>query len=33
MSESLKFKGFKNVEYIATTNKGYRANGERHPHS
>jgi len=33
LSESLKFKGFKNIEYIATTNKGYRANGERHPHS
>lgn len=24
---------FQNVEYIPTTNKGYRANGERHPHS
>nr|BFF36892.1 hypothetical protein BACT7_17540 [Tenacibaculum mesophilum] len=31
--ESLKTKGFNNVEYIPTTNKGYRANGERHPHS
>lgn len=33
LSESLKMKGFENVEYIPTTNKGYRANGERHPHS
>lgn len=24
---------FKNVAYIPTKNKGYRANGERHPHS
>lgn len=31
--ESLKIKGYDNVEYIPTTNKGYRANGERHPHS
>lgn len=31
--ESLKRKGFENVEYIPTKNKGYRANGERHPHS
>ncbi|RSC93348.1 hypothetical protein EI424_08975 [Tenacibaculum singaporense] len=31
--ESLKTKGFNNVEYIPTTNIGYRANGERHPHS
>ncbi|QWX83364.1 hypothetical protein H0I23_13000 [Cellulophaga sp. HaHaR_3_176] len=30
---SLKEQKFKNVEYIATNNKGYRANGERHPHS
>ena len=32
-SESLKANGFENVEYISTSNKGYRANGERHPHS
>lgn len=25
--------GFKNVAYIPTINKGYRSNGERHPHS
>ena len=24
---------YENVEYIPTVNKGYRANGERHPHS
>ena len=33
LAESLKEKGFKNIEYIPTKNKGYRANGERHPHS
>ena len=33
LGESLVEKGFENVEYIPTTNKGYRANGERHPHS
>lgn len=33
LSESLNKLEFKNVEYIPTTNKGYRANGERHPHS
>jgi hypothetical protein len=33
LSERLKIQGFKNVEYIPTINKGYRANGERHPHS
>lgn len=33
LSESLNKKGYKSVEYIPTTNKGYRANGERHPHS
>lgn len=33
LSESLKDKGFENVEYIQTSDKGYRANGERHPHS
>ena len=33
LSESLKDSGFKSVEYISTENKGYRSNGERHPHS
>ena len=33
LAESLKAKQFKDVVYIATENKGYRANGERHPHS
>jgi len=33
LSESLNEKGYKSVEYIPTTDKGYRANGERHPHS
>lgn len=33
LSESLKDFGFKDVEYIPTENKGYRSNGERHPHS
>lgn len=33
LSESLTDQGFKNVEYIPTKNKGYRANGDRHPHS
>ena len=33
LSKLLKKSGFKKVEYIATENKGYRANGERHPHS
>jgi hypothetical protein len=33
LSESLKSRGHKNVEYIATKNKGYRSNGDRHPHS
>jgi hypothetical protein len=31
--ESLKKSGFKYLEYIPTENKGYRANGDRHPHS
>ncbi|MDO3695930.1 hypothetical protein QVZ41_13850 [Wenyingzhuangia sp. chi5] len=31
--ESLKRHNFKEVEYIPTKNKGYRADGERHPHS
>lgn len=33
LSKLLKKSDFKKVEYIATENKGYRANGERHPHS
>lgn len=33
LSKSLLEKGYENVEYIPTANKGYRANGERHPHS
>lgn len=33
LSESLTQKGFESVEYIPTTDRGYRANGERHPHS
>jgi len=33
LSESLAEQGFEKVEYIATINKGFRANGERHPHS
>lgn len=33
LSESLTQNGFESVEYIPTTDKGYRANGERHPHS
>jgi hypothetical protein len=33
LSESLKKSGFNQVEYIPTANKGYRANGDRHPHS
>lgn len=31
--ESLIEKGYESVEYIPTVNKGYRANGVRHPHS
>jgi len=31
--ETLQELGFGQVEYIPTENKGYRANGERHPHS
>ena len=31
--EKLKQQGFLNVELIETKNKGYRANGDRHPHS
>lgn len=33
LAERLKAQQFKAVEYIPTNNKGYRANGERHPHS
>lgn len=33
LSESLKIKGFEKIEYIPTENKGYRSDGERHPHS
>ncbi len=33
LSKHLKDAGFKDVEYIASENKGYRANGDRHPHS
>ena len=33
LSESLKKFEFKDVEYIPTENKGYRSNGEHHPHS
>jgi Lipase (class 3) len=31
--ESLKKSEFKRVQYIPTENKGFRANGDRHPHS
>jgi hypothetical protein len=33
LAASLQNAGFSQVEYIATENKGYRANGDRHPHS
>ena len=33
LSESLQEKGFEQIEYLPTVNRGYRANGERHPHS
>jgi len=33
LSEKLKQKFGQQVEYIATENKGYRANGQRHPHA
>lgn len=33
LSKLLKKSSFKQIEYIATENKGYRANGERNPHS
>lgn len=31
--EDLKKSGFNQIEYIPTKNKGYRENGDRHPHS
>jgi hypothetical protein len=33
LSEILKKSNFSQVEYIPTNNRGYRENGERHPHS
>lgn len=33
LAKSLQKKGYQHVEYIPTKNKGYRANGDRHPHS
>ncbi|WP_205727871.1 hypothetical protein [Flammeovirga pectinis] len=33
LSQELIHKGYNNLEYIETSNQGYRANGERHPHS
>jgi len=33
LSEKLKNSGFNQVDYIPTENKGFRANGDRHPHS
>ena len=33
LSQLLKKSNFKQIEYIRSENKGYRANGERHPHS
>ncbi|MEQ9413288.1 MAG: hypothetical protein RIF39_05630 [Cyclobacteriaceae bacterium] len=33
LSEKLTNSGFTHVEYIPTENRGYRASGERHPHS
>ena len=33
LAQDLKNAGAKGVEYITTKNKGYRANGDRHPHS
>jgi hypothetical protein len=33
LADLLKKSDFKNVEYITTENKCYRANGDRHPHS
>lgn len=33
LAKLLEKANFKQIEFIATENKGYRANGERHPHS
>jgi hypothetical protein len=33
LSETLTQLNFKDIQYIPTINKGYRANGDRHPHS
>ncbi|WP_162820091.1 hypothetical protein [Kordia sp. SMS9] len=33
LAQKLTAENFTHVEYIPTENKGYRANGERHPHS
>lgn len=33
LSKLLEKSNFKNIEYISSKNKGYRANGDRHPHS
>ncbi|MEQ8907614.1 MAG: hypothetical protein RIC95_00345 [Vicingaceae bacterium] len=33
LAKKLRQSGFNQVEYIPSKNKGYRANGERHPHS
>ncbi|WP_417876623.1 hypothetical protein [Winogradskyella sediminis] len=33
LSQSLQNHNFKDVSYIPTQNKGYRSNGDRHPHS
>ena len=33
LAASLKKLNFKDISYIPTENKGYRSNGERHPHS
>ena len=33
LANDLKINNSKNVEYISTQNRGYRKNGERHPHS
>ncbi|HLO53144.1 MAG TPA: hypothetical protein VK169_02590 [Saprospiraceae bacterium] len=33
LHERLKASGFNRIEYIPTLDKGYRANGDRHPHS
>lgn len=33
LAERLTKEGYKHVEYIPTLNKGFRSNGQRHPHS